>query len=59
MLFTAFLLGAHVVKWERILVDAVTLALLGPLRGGVLPLGARRRLAAAGARSPGGVRLSP
>lgn len=31
MLATALLLGAHVVKWERVRVDTVTLALLGLL----------------------------
>jgi hypothetical protein len=36
MLATAFLLGAHVVKWDTIRVDAVTLSLLGLLL--VVPL---------------------
>lgn len=36
MLATAFLLGAHVIKWDAVQVDAVTLALLGLLL--VIPL---------------------
>ncbi len=36
MLVTTFLFGAHVVKWDAVQVDAVTLALLGFLI--VIPL---------------------
>jgi hypothetical protein len=36
MLVTGFLLGAHVIKWDAVQVDAVTLALLGLLL--VIPL---------------------
>lgn len=41
MLATAFLFGAHVVKWDAVQVDAVTLALLGFLI--VIPLAERIR----------------
>ena len=36
MFVTAFLLGAHVIKWDALQVDAITLALLGLLL--VIPL---------------------